>query len=167
MPKRTSAGGLRLWLWLVGGIVVTAVGCGNTSTVLLRDVERTPSAYARRVITIAGCYHNGPESTLLQPCADPKPGEVAGVVFRSQLQDAAKHVPGYDAGLVKYEQPSSKEEAIARELSQLPNGAFAEVQLRGEFQVSPGPAYGTPPGYRYQVVVDRVLSASPTAKANP
>jgi hypothetical protein len=162
MCKSTIFGDLRLWLWLAAGILTVAVGCGTTPSVSLRELERTPSVYQGRVITIAGCYHNGPESTLLQPCDQPKPGEVAWVVFRSQLENAAKSVPGYDIGSAKYERPSSKEDAIGRELSRLPNGAFVEVRIRGEFQAASGAVYGAPPGYRYQVVIHRVLSTSPT-----
>jgi hypothetical protein len=166
MPRLTIRNERRLWLWLVAGIAAAAVGCGGIQTISLRELERTPSVYGGQVVTVAGCYHNGPETTLLQPCAEPKPDEVVWVISRSQMENTAKSVPGYATESAKYERPSAKEEARAQQLSKLPNGVFAEVRLRGEFQSSSGPTYGTSPGYRYQFVVHRVLSVSPTRQSN-
>jgi hypothetical protein len=146
---------------LVAGIVAGSVGCGDNRTISVRDLERAPAHYEGQVVSVDGCYHNGPEATLLQPCAEPKPDEVVWVVFRSQLENTAKSVPGYATGSTKYERPSAKEDALAQQLSNLPNGVFSEVRLRGEFQSSSGRVFGTSPGYRHQLVVHRVVSVSP------
>lgn len=157
---RTMFGNRRLWLWFAMCFVVGLMGCSGTKPILLRDLERTPSDYAGRIVTVQGCYHNGPETTLLQPCTDPRPDEVVWVVPRRQLEDAAKAVPGYSAGAVKYERPSAKEDQLAQQLAGLPNGAFAEVELRGEFRSSPRREYGIAPGYKHEFVLHRVLSVS-------
>jgi hypothetical protein len=161
MPRPTMCRQWRLWLWLAAGFVAGFVGCGDRQTVSVRDLERSPSNYGARVVTIRGCYHNGPETTLLQPCEEPTPDEVVWLVSRRQLENTAKAVPGYATGSATYERPSAKEDALAQQLSKLPNGVSAEVRLRGEFQASSSPIYGTSPGYRYQLVVHRVLSIAP------
>ncbi len=150
-----------LWISLAVSLVAGLVGCGGTKPIPLRDLERAPSKYAGRIVTVQGCYHNGPETSLLQPCTDPQPGEVVWIVSRGQLESAGKAVPGYSAGAVKYERPSAREDQLAQQLARLPNGVFAEVHLRGEFRSSSDQEYGTAPGYRHEFVVHRVLGVSP------
>jgi hypothetical protein len=150
-----------LWNWLVTSLVAGCMACSGTKPIPLRDLERSPSRYAGRIVTVQGCYHNGPESSLLQPCKEPQRNEVVWIVSRGQLESTAKAVPGYSAGAVKYERPSAREEQLAQQLVLLPNGALAEVQLRGEFRSSTRPEYGTAPGYRHEFVVHRVLTVSP------
>ena len=161
MLMLTMRGPSRPWLWLVASVVAGSVGCGDHRTISVRDLERALAHYEGQVVSVDGCYHNGPETTLLQPCVEPKPEEVVWVVFRSQLERTAQSVPGYSTGSTKYERPSAKEDALAQQLSTLPNGVFTEVQLRGEFQSSSGRVFGNAPGYRHQFIVHRVVSVSP------
>lgn len=151
----------RVSVWLVASLFVTHTACSSAGTVSLRDLERDPSSRAARMVTVLGCYHNGPETTVLLPCTQPRPEEVVWVVSRSQLENTAKSVPGYAAGSMKLERPSAKEMELAQQLSQLPDGVVAEVLLRGEFRSSSNPEFGISPGYRYEFVVHRVLSVSP------
>jgi hypothetical protein len=98
---------------------------------------------------------------LLQPCTETKPEEVAWVVSRSQLEEMAKSVPGYDAGLARLERPSAKELELDRQLAKLPDGVSVEVLLRGELRSSMRPEFGISPGYRHEFIVHRVLAVSP------
>jgi len=139
------------------------IACDPNREVSLRELERRPDRHKGRLVTLQACYHNGLEGALLQPCEEPRPEEVAWIVSRSQIENTAKEVPGYAFGPLKYERPSSEEEALARQLSRLPDGAFVQVRLRGEFEASPKATYGIAPGYLYQVVVHRVLSVTPIA----
>ena len=149
-----------LRFWLAAGFVVASLGCGHNHGISLRDLERSP-ANAGQVVRVNGCYHNGRESTLLQPCAEPKQDEVACVVSRRQLEEIAKSVSGYDAGIAPFERPSAHEEELDRQLAKLPDGVSAEVVLRGELRSSPRRDFGTPPGCRFEFILHRVLSVSP------
>lgn len=153
--------GRRHWLWSVTGLAVVLVGCGGTRPIPLRDLENSPSSYAGHIVTVRGCYYHGTERILLQPCTKPQPGEVAWVISRMELEEMAKTIPGYSTGALGYERPSAREKELARQLSGLPRGALAEVDLRGELHSSSSFEYGIDPGYRYQFVVHRVLRVSP------
>lgn len=150
-----------LSIWLVASLVAGCVACSDTKPIPLRDLESSPSRYAGRIVTVQGCYHNGPETSLLHPCTEPQRDEVAWVVSREQLENTAKAFAGYPAGAVPYERPSAREKQLDQQLVQLPNGAVVEVHFRGEFRSSANPEYGTPPGYRHEFVVHRVLKVSP------
>lgn len=150
-------------LWLVLASTLGGVGCSSNSEVSLREIERAPATYKGRLVTVRACYHNGPESTLVQPCEGPRRDEVAWFVSRAQLENAAKAVPGFVTGPLKYERPSPDEEALDQQLSRLPNGVVVEVLLRAEFEASLEPLYGPAPGYYYQLVVHRVLKVTPSA----
>lgn len=160
MRYSTSYSQSRVGSWLAAALFALSVGCRGTTSVTIRELERAPSNHTGRLVTVRGCYHNGVESTLLQPCSDPKPDEVVWVLSRHQLEDTAKAVPGYAVGALRPEHPSPREIRLAEQLSQLPNGAFAEVVMRGEFRASSRAEFGRSPGYRYEFVVHRVLSVS-------
>jgi hypothetical protein len=151
----------RLFLWLTAGLLGVYVACSGTGEVSIRELERSPSDYVGRVVTLRGCYHNGPERTLLQPCSGARPEEVVWVVSRDQMEETANHIPGYSTGLMKPERPSAKEVQLNQQLSRLPDGIFVEVLLRGEFRSSVHPEFGTSPRYRYVFILHRVLSVSP------
>jgi hypothetical protein len=155
----------RVLLWFAVSLFAANLGCHNTATITVRDLVREPTNHIGKIITVRGCYHNGPESTLLQPCTEPILEEVVWVVSHGQLENSAKWVPGYSAGSIKPERPSLEEQKLALQLSEMPDGKFAEVVLRGEFRSSLSPEFGHPPGYRFEFIVHRVLSVSPRGGA--
>lgn len=147
-------------LWFAVGLATASMGCSRTHGISLRDLERDP-APTGRVVTVNGCYHNGRESTLLQPCVEPNQEEVAWVVSRHQLEEMAKSVPGYDAGIARFERPTAQEEELERQLARLPDGASAEVVVRGELRPSPTRSYGSQLSHRFEFILHRVLRVSP------
>ena len=148
-------------LWLGFAPLAFCFACRGDLGVSIREVERDPSRYTGRVITIRGCYHNGAESALLQPCSDPILEEIVWVISRNQLENSEKAIPGYSAGSVPIEAASASERRLAEGLSRLPDGVLAEVELRGEFRTSGRPDFGAGPGYRHEFVVHRVLKVVP------
>ncbi len=149
-----------LWLWLVLPALVLCVACQRRDAISVRDAEQDPSGQRGRLISVHGCYHNGPESALLQPCAEPKREEVVWVISRTQLENTAKAIPGYAMGSAERESPSAQERTLADRLAGLSDGVFAEVVLRGELRSSPTFEFGPSPGYRHEFIVHRVLSVS-------
>lgn len=137
-------------------VVAAFVGCNRSRVLSVRDLEHLHSTYRGRVLTVRGCYHNGVETTVLQPCVNAKPNEILPVLFRSQLEDIRKYVPGYAIGSTAYERPSAEELHLEAELSALPNGVQVEVLLRGECTWRQGRLEASEP-HETEFVVHRVL----------
>jgi hypothetical protein len=137
-------------------MIAALAGCNQNRVFSVRDLTNIAPKYRGRVVTVQGCYRNGIETTVLQPCVNPKPNEIVPVQFRSLLENIRNYVPGYATGPSEYERPSAEERHLEAELSALPNGVQAEVVLRGEY--TPVATEHTPSGHQEaEFVVHRVL----------
>jgi hypothetical protein len=145
-------------------VIATAAllaSCGTKSSPLeVPSLLAKASHYNGQIVTLHGCYQNGLEKVVIRTCVDPKPGESIWIVPYSQIEYSEKSISGYRARSTKTDPPTPHEQDLSAELVAMPNGAVSEVVVRGEFQCSEGSPYGHTPGYKYQLILYRVLEAN-------
>ncbi len=134
-------------------LCLTSVSCQRSRMLTVRDLGGVARAHSQ-VVAVRGCYRNFRETSLMMPCEDPKPNEVFRVLFRSELENIRRYVPGFVSGQHSYERPSLSEKELERKLSTLPDGVLAEIVVRGELSSSTGQ---TNAEFEPEFIVYRVL----------
>ena len=131
----------------------------KSSTLEVHGLLAGASHYNQHVVTFHGCYLNGLEKQIIRACVEPKPGELIWVVPYSEIEDSERAISGYRARSTKTDPPTPHERDLYAELGAMPDGAVSEVVVRGEFQYSEVSPYGHAPGYKYELILYRVLSS--------
>ncbi len=145
---------------LAASLIFIAGSCHtDTGTLEVRSLLASASQYNAKVVRVHGCYRNGLEKVVIGPCINPGPSELIWIVPYTQIENTEKSVPGYKGRSTDTILPSPREQELARDLAALPDGKISEVIVVGEFQYSGQPVFGHGSGYRYQLILYRVLSA--------